>query len=352
MKTQTPLSKRSKPKSLGLKATGGLLLFVGTVLALFGVAIVRSTLFDVFEKPETLSFDRWVLAALCLVVAVAGIILGELGWKTYRRGKKFVTESAEEALAKDPRKPVVYIRSFRDDTKLLTPHQKTDLWVSRLFMPVFGVKSREETLADCLSEIGPVVAIGNPREELPELGAARMYFRDDEWQQQILAFMQRSSLVVLLGGPTKNLWWEIEQALKVLPPEKLICVVPSAKHGDGKEFLKDFAARTGHIGTPAFAEALPRKGSEKLLHEYGRIIYFDNNWLPLSSPIRVLPPRMFFYNKSINHFEPALRVALRPIFKRLGVEGPRLPVNKLTVLLLVFIAVTAVIFGLLWLQYG
>lgn len=349
MKTQTPLSKRSKPKSLGLKATGGLLLFVGTALALFGVAIVRSTLFDIFEKPETLSFDRWVFAAVCLVLAVAGIIVGELGWKTYRRGKKFVTESAEEALAKDPRKPVVYIRSFRDDTKLLTPQEKTNLWVSRAFIPVFSIKSREETLAECLSEIGPVVAIGNPREELPELGAARMYFRDDEWQQKILDFMQRSSLVVLLGGPTKNLWWEIEQALKVLPPEKLICVVPSSKHDDGKDFLKNFAEKIGHASASAFSD-LPRKGFQKLLQAYGRVIYFDKNWTPHSSPIRVLSPRMFFYNKSVNQFEPALRVALRPVFKQLGLEGPRLPINKLMVALIVFIAAVAILLGIVWLQ--
>lgn len=351
MENQTPFSKRSKPKAFGLKATGWLFLFIGAVLTLFGMTIVRSTLFDIFEKPETLNFERWVFAAVCLLLAAVGLVLGHFGWKTFRRGQKFAAVSAVEAMAKDPRKPVVYIRSFRDDAKLLNSHESIDIWVSRVFIPVFSIKSREETLADCLSEIGPVVAIGNPREELPELGAARMYFRDDEWQQKILAFMQRARLVVLLGGPTKNLWWEIEQALKVLSPEKLICVVPNSKERNGQNFLKDFAAKIGHPNAAAFLDS-PKKGAKKWLHQYGRIIYFDKNWLPLSSPIQVLSPRMFFYNKSINQFEPALRVALQPVFKHLGMEGPRLPVNKLTVLIIIFVAVVAILFGIIWLRYN
>ncbi len=352
MDKPTPISNRSTPKSLGLKILGGLLLAVGALAAMFGMTIVRAAFFDVFERPETLSRARWYFTAGCLVLASVGMLLGHFGWKTYRRGRKFNTLSAEEMLARDPRPPVVYIRSFRDDDRLLATPERSDLWVSRLFMPVFLIESREEILAGCLSKIGPVVAIGNPREVLPELGAARMYFRDDEWQEKILAFMLQARLVVLLGGPTKNLWWEIENALKILPPERLLCVVPKEKDGSDEEFLREFAQKIGQPYAAAFQAPPPESGWNRWQRAYGRILFFEKNWSPQASFIHGLSLKMFFYNQTINQFEPALRVALRPVFARLGLSGPRLRVNKWTVFLVALVGLTAAFFAFVALWGG
>jgi hypothetical protein len=45
--------------------------------------------------------------------------------------------------------------------------------------------TEEEQLAMVMNEIGPFIAIGRPGEQWPELGAARMYVGDDEWQATI-----------------------------------------------------------------------------------------------------------------------------------------------------------------------
>ena len=46
-------------------------------------------------------------------------------------------------------------------------------------------KTYEERLARTLRKVGPFVAVGDPTERLPLLGAARMYAADEEWQETV-----------------------------------------------------------------------------------------------------------------------------------------------------------------------
>ena len=84
----------------------------------------------------------------------------------------------------------------------------------------------EQELTRVLSRVGPVVAIGRPGDSLPELGAARLYARDDEWRAKVSELMLRARLVVIRAGPTPGLQWEIEEASRLLPPERVVLVSP------------------------------------------------------------------------------------------------------------------------------
>ena len=140
-----------------------------------------------------------------------------LGVALIRRGFRFDAISAAEVLSEDRRPPVVYLRSFRQDDDRLLPG------VMRIFA-FYVAMNFEQILTAILSPIGPVVAIGRPAEEVPELGAARMYFPNDEWREQIGAFMARARLVVIRMGTTDNVWWEIEEAIRTVDPTRLIVV--------------------------------------------------------------------------------------------------------------------------------
>jgi hypothetical protein len=343
-KAFTPLEKRSKSKAIVNKSIGFFLMFIGSILALFGIAIIRDALFDFIDGSSVVDRDRWIFAAICLIITVIGFMLGSHGWKRYRLGKKLTAISAEEVLEKDKRAPIVYIRSFRDDDKLLTQKDKMNLAASRLSFPVFATTSKEETMATILTELGPVIAIGNPREQLPELGAARIYFTDDEWQVKILELMQKAKLVILLGGPTKNLWWEIEQALQKLTPDKLICLELFDQGANHEAFEQDLEKMLHQPGTIS-SQNQPKRGLAAWIKDYGKVIYFDKDWSPKVSFIRPLSAKMGLYNRTINQFDPALRLALRPIFAQLGINGPRLPINKLTILMLIFVALVLLLVG-------
>ena len=143
---------------------------------------------------------EWIDATgpLAFALIALGILLVRTGWKHDVRG-------ARDVLATDTRPPVIYLRSFQDDVR--SPiGGGFGLWLKVLtwFQPI----SFEQELAAIMNRLGPFVAVGRPGEKLPELGANRFYFRDDEWQTRVAELVQRARLTVILYGGTANLWWE------------------------------------------------------------------------------------------------------------------------------------------------
>lgn len=125
-----------------------------------------------------------------------------------RRNAKRYRANALGSLARDARAPVLYLRSFAIDESA-NPDRRS-------------LKTHEEDLALALRHIGPVVAVGEPNEKLPLLGATRIYMKQDNWQQNIESLMSISRLVVIHAGLSDGLIWEIETAVRVTPPSRII----------------------------------------------------------------------------------------------------------------------------------
>jgi hypothetical protein len=133
------------------------------------------------------------------------------------KGRRLTAPMATEILKRDLRRPVLYLRAFRDDLirSIRTPSSERYL---------FGDLSVEEELALKMRGVGPFVAIGKPGERLPQLGAARMYVPDSQWQSCVRDLMEKSQLVILRIGSavTPGLVWEFTEAIKSVPTERLI----------------------------------------------------------------------------------------------------------------------------------
>ena len=129
--------------------------------------------------------------------------------------------TAKEALASDPRPPVVYLRSFGVDNQFLVASSERGARL-RSHLNYASSVSPEQEMAFIMERIGPVVAIGKPGERLPELGAARLYVGDDEWREVVGNFINDAALVVIRAGETANLWWETKEALTRRSPERVI----------------------------------------------------------------------------------------------------------------------------------
>jgi hypothetical protein len=121
--------------------------------------------------------------------------------------------SLEEALANDPRPPVLYLRSFRDLSE--------EVLIRSALSPV----PAEWIIVESLARIGPCISIGKPGENPPERGAATLQLSDDEWQSRVGELLNRATLVVLKVGNTERFWWETQQVLTMLPPEKVLFVL-------------------------------------------------------------------------------------------------------------------------------
>ena len=54
------------------------------------------------------------------------------------------------------------------------------------------------------------------------VGAARLYVSDAKWRDEVDSLLARSRLVVLRVSVTDGSLWEVERAIKRVPPERLL----------------------------------------------------------------------------------------------------------------------------------
>ncbi|HNN94378.1 hypothetical protein [Haliangium sp. UPWRP_2] len=259
----------------------------------------------------------WVTPFSLLGLWTLALGLAWLMIKLIQFGRRLQVPTADEVLARDARPPVLYLRSFRDDD---ATHAVFERWLLRV-----NYRSEEEELAATFAEVGPLVAVGRPGEVLPHLGAARFYFRDDEWKDRVAELMAQASVVVLRVGGSRGLIWELERALTTLPPQKLVLLI-----GHNANWQTLLAA-----APPALAEklqALQPQATGSGVGSMRGFIVFDGACEP-----RYLPLRRRLLRWSLLHpYLYELRVALRSCFSTLALpwSEPPFPIKQVTIALL------------------
>lgn len=135
--------------------------------------------------------------------------------------RRAMQRDARLVLRDDRRPPVIYLRSFIHDA---SRQSSTHVAKMRYGIPlyVFRPSAHEMRLASVLKRIGPVVAIGQPGEDLPDLGAYRLYVENDYWKAEVLRLVNSAKLVVIRVGPTLGTYWEIVKVFRNVPCEKII----------------------------------------------------------------------------------------------------------------------------------
>ncbi len=212
---------------------------------------------------------RWPSSFQDLVLLVS---LGAIGSICYSLGRQTWALSADEALSRDRRAPLIYLRSFGDDGRAW----HLGYWHEALNpLETLAGRTVEQRLTRHARKVGPLVAIGRPGEELPELGAARMYVDDAHWRDLIRDFMDKVALVILQVGETPGLRWEVELACSRLKPEQVVLFLPyrsSLAKGEGAGCYERFRA----WANPHFPGGLPDSIGDDFL------IYFEpgSTWIP------------------------------------------------------------------------
>ena len=155
-----------------------------------------------------------MVAALPLLVAFAGYPL------TLMRARQAVQPSLAEVRARDPRKPVLLLRSFQDDTIQMIHRFRTrigDVEQTRRF---------EQQVAGMLEAFGPLIAVGKPGEELPQIGAARAYLSEAEWQPAVIRWIDEAVFIAMIAGATEWIRWELGRILEMGRVQHLLILVP------------------------------------------------------------------------------------------------------------------------------
>ena len=147
-----------------------------------------------------------------IAFAIGGLIVAVIGGILFRIARALGRADTRKLLAVDHRPPVLYLRSFGDDSVPLA----TIASARRPFFELFSFRGRdpfEEAVAWEFATYGPVVAVGRPGHSLASLGAAREHLSDDTWQDQVAQRMHDARAVVVATGETPGLRWEVSQVV-------------------------------------------------------------------------------------------------------------------------------------------
>ena len=235
----------------------------GLVVIAFGVLIVAIPIVAVVVLWYT-NLVRWdgTGAVLLLFLAVS--------LATIKQGRQMRVRDGARVLAEDARAPIVYLRPFDADGA-----QIAKSWSSRVrmsFWDQYGM-TYEERLARILREVGPFVAVGDPTEDLPLLGAARLYAADESWQMTVDELTDRAGVVLLQAGASEGLAWEVHHVVALGAPERVILSLPlEAKRKEGSRRKRYDAFRR------RFGDVFPRPLPESIGH--CQFAYFDADWTP------------------------------------------------------------------------
>jgi hypothetical protein len=250
---------------------GKLYLFIGTVVALYfayigldwlraqfvirvlgGVPDGSSAAEDIkFWNDNPTVWAGFVFSTVSFFVALAATARVALraAWRRVRR-------SAEDVLADHDYRPAVFLRSFRDEDADVVPRN--------LFAAIIRRRHRlEEVLARVMTRLGPAVAIGQPGESAPRLGALRAYFADADWQGAVARWVERASYVVVMAGTSRSVLWELRHlAERGAIPRLLLVIPPDATTA---ERLRRWTAVRQALDATGWGFALQAVQSDRLL---------------------------------------------------------------------------------------
>jgi len=153
-----------------------------------------------------------------------GVVVVIIGMYTlFTRARRVTQKSAAIATQDDPRPPILFLRSFQDDRVRVNER------VTMAGLPSVQGLRLEEALGSLLGGFGPFIAVGEPGEGLPQLGAARAYFSEGEWQEAVLQWIRQARLIVLLCGPTRWVHWEMQNTIANGRLDRLLLVLPPGR---------------------------------------------------------------------------------------------------------------------------
>lgn len=261
--------------------------------------------------------------------AVATLSLGAFNSsrKLFLRGRRHLTPAIISPQVLRSGSYVLYLRSFTEDA--MRSELKENAYnggsthdvLGELLFAVLSSRDEEEYLADALRPVGPLVAVGSPGEYLPFAGALRMYLPRTSWHEPVADLMRRARLVTVTLGTSAGTMWELSEAMLVVPPQRLILLVPGTMRQSEYEMIRKKNEETLRDLPGARKQSLWKDGTPPSLPEFdfggdwsepiSALIRFDADWEAVATRVgnTQLPWR--------NLFTGVIR-GLRPAFEQLA----------------------------------
>jgi hypothetical protein len=232
------------------------------------------------------------------ILVMAGVSAFHQSRKLFLKGRRHLKLSVASPNALHPGSYVLYLRSFEDDkARTALKYKAADGMPVLPSFPASGPfiglvassRDEEEHIADALRPVGPLVAVGAPEEVLPFAGAVRMYLPKTSWHQPVRELMAGARLVTLTLGSSAGTLWELSEAMRILPPQRLLLLVPGTMREEEYESI----CGTNEATLRALPESrrndtwkrntppcLPRRVRGRFTGPVIGVIHFTADWRP------------------------------------------------------------------------
>jgi hypothetical protein len=269
---EAPGEPRSGPRA----GPFGKVSLAGAVVCLVGWESLCVAVLGLHDLLTTGDNPWWAPLAVAALVAM-GIALVSMGNAILRTGVQYFDKVIASPDDLTPGRYVLYLRSFQDDRRLSRPH-RLPLIGGWLTGAIALGEGEEERIRAALSWAGPLVGVGTPGERVPRAGARRLYLPGDDWQDPVRTLMRGATLVVIMLGTGQGTLWEIREAMRILPPERLLLLVPM-KESRYEEF-RTLVSGLLPVALPAYER------SRALTSRVRGVIHFGPGWEAEFAPLR------------------------------------------------------------------
>lgn len=274
----------------------------------FLVAVVNLGLIAMLLVPFGIfSIERGahILTPVLVTASFAGLaVLNAIGLGTLLQNiaAKQASRLYQKARDWDSRPPVLFLRQFDQDAAKLKA-RSIDPWVK---FPAGCGESRtlDELLLESASVYGPVIAIGDPRDPTPPLGAARVFVEGagNEWQHVVSSLLRVSNAVVMCPSTSAGVQWELNLIEEAMGRLKIIFIANPLLSSEETRAL--FAKIAPH------GEAPDLKGGQTPIAAY---LDDKQNWIVLTTKMQ----------PSVQTYTVALNYALQALLGLKGVPMPK-----------------------------
>jgi hypothetical protein len=228
-----------------------------------------------------------------------------------------------EQLSKDQKLLFLYLRPFELDARnilqltvgasvgvLVYTGLLNGVWWPLSFAPLIVDISKEQAFGNAFEPLGEFITFGSPREKLSPIGASRVYAGDD-WRQVISNYMTKARLVIVRPGRSDSIRWEIERALTIVPPERILFYLRFRGSRKKREDAYADFRNLVHLKSPA-----------RLPEHLGKSLYliFDRSWNPFFIREANRPTELI--RQAISPSANIVTDRFEPVLRALGIEVP------------------------------
>ncbi|MEL7370173.1 MAG: hypothetical protein AAFN74_14740 [Myxococcota bacterium] len=279
-------------------------------LLYFAVAVLNVGVVAACVLPFLAFGDETTDAEVNGTLGVAAFLIGLLvlnllgaGRAIARLAERWATTAYQGVREWDSRAPVVVLRTFEQDDEQLPALVRHPLL--RLPAGVSTERTLDEVLLEHASPYGPVIAIGDPRDPVPPLGAARIFVTEpgSGWQTVVTNLVHSSRAVIMCPNITEGVKWELDLVEQHREKLNLIYVANPELSAE--------------VTAALFQQVLPAGDTLTLAAGQAPIAAFraSEGWRVLTTSVR----------PSVQTYTIAVNIALQSLLGRAGVplEQPR-----------------------------